>query len=60
MLEWASESQHWVQPSCRPARCNEALHALHQQGQAGEPAWRRSRDRLGVEAAEMEVKIYES
>lgn len=33
---------------------------LHQQGQAGDPEWRRSRDRVGFEAAEMEVNIYES
>lgn len=36
-----------------------ASRSLHQQGQAGQPTWRRSRDRLGFEAAEMEVKIYE-
>lgn len=34
---------------------------LHQQGQAGgDPKWRRSRDHVGFEAAEMEVNIYES
>lgn len=33
---------------------------LHQQGQAGDLKWRRSHDRVGFEAAEMEVNIYES
>lgn len=33
---------------------------LHQQGQAGDLWWRRSRDHVGFEAAEMEVNIYES
>lgn len=33
---------------------------LHQQGQAGDLKWRRSRDHVGFEAAEMEVNIYES
>ncbi len=33
---------------------------LHQQGQAGDVKWRRSRDHVGFEAAEMEVGVYES
>ena len=33
---------------------------LHQQGQAGDLQWRRSRDHVGFGAAEMEVNIYES
>lgn len=33
---------------------------LHQQGQTGDLKWRRSRDCVQFEAAEMEVKTYES
>lgn len=33
---------------------------LHQQGQTGDLEWRRSRDCVRFEAAEMEVKTYES
>lgn len=33
---------------------------LHQQGQAGDLKWSRSRDRVRFKAAEMEVKTYES
>lgn len=60
VLEWASPFHRWVQAQLQACeRKRGSPRSLHQQGQTGQSTWRRSRDHLGFEAAEMEVKIYE-